>query len=369
MVLIEEKKYKTGSFFLVKTEELAYMRVMKEKNSRTLVIYNPTAGKGRAASQQQDVENKLHSVGLSFLLQRTEAPGHAFQLAKKAGDEGFSLVVAAGGDGTANEVLNGLLQVREAEANGSMIPHFAVLPLGRGNDFSHGVGVPGDWGEAIDLLATGVSRPMDAGKITGGDYPQGKYFGNGIGIGFDTRVGLEASKMTWAKGSFAYVFGALKTFALYPPAPDVSIHYNGQKLDLTSHQISIMNGTRMGGVFFMAPDAKTDDGLLDMCVAGNLNRRAMVDLMVRYTKGTQADHPQVQVHRAPHYTIQARSGSLVCHADGETICLDGKELQVECLPQALMLRGSRHAVSTTGNPVTPGAEFPQEPLEQDGKAQ
>ena len=118
--------------------------------------------------------------------------------------------------------------------------------------------------------------------------------------------------------------------------------------------MSIMNGKRMGGAFFMAPNSVNRDGLLDYCMAGFLTRRDMVGLIVRYTKGTQEGHPKIETGRSSRFSITAARGGLVVHADGETICTDGKSLLVECLPSRLSIvcraerpsrEGSAHVVA------------------------
>jgi YegS/Rv2252/BmrU family lipid kinase len=293
-----------------------------------LIILNPIAGKGRAAERIPEIEALLKSKGLDYDIRITQGVWHAAELARDAGKEGYAVVVAAGGDGTANEVINGLMLAAE---RGDAPPALGVLSIGRGNDFAFGAGIQGGLAANIDVLAAGLERPMDIGRLTGGDYPGGRYFGNGIGVGFDTIVGLEAAKLRYLHGFMAYVIGALKTFVMFPEAPDVRVEHDGVVVEQASHQISIMNGRRMGGTFFMAPGADNRDGLLDICMAGRLNRREMVSLIVRYTKGTQAGHPKIKTGRSSRYAISAPNGGLVVHADGETICTNGSSLIVECL--------------------------------------
>jgi diacylglycerol kinase family enzyme len=217
------------------------------------------------------------------------------------------------------------------------VPVLGSLPVGRGNDFAYGADLPATLDEAVAVLARGVQRPLDVGLVRGGDYPAGKYFANGMGVGFDTIVGLEAAKMKHVHGFMAYVLGALRTFAAFPKAPYVHMTYDGQGLEQACTQISIMNGKRMGGTFFMAPDAENHDGRLDLCIAEQLNRREMVDLMVRYTKGTQAGHAKVRTMSASRLEISAPDGGLIVHADGETVCIDGHSLEVECVAGALSM--------------------------------
>jgi YegS/Rv2252/BmrU family lipid kinase len=294
-----------------------------------MVILNPVAGKGQAARFIPEIESLFAAKGLDYNLQVTQGVWHAAELARDAGREGYAVVVAAGGDGTVNEVINGLMLARE---RGEQLPSLGVLAIGRGNDFAYGADIPDDLAACAEVLARAYERLMDVGRITGGDYPLGRYFGNGIGVGFDTIVGLEAAKLRHVHGFLAYVVGALKTLVLYPDAPEIRVEYDGGSIEEASHQISIMNGRRMGGTFFMAPTAVNHDGMLDICMAGRLNRREMLVLIGRYAKGTQVGHPKIKTARSTRYSVSAPGGGLVVHADGETICIDGRSLLVECLP-------------------------------------
>jgi YegS/Rv2252/BmrU family lipid kinase len=306
-----------------------------KSNERLLIILNPTAGKGKAGQHREEIEGLLRAAGANYDVKLTERVGHATELARAAGSEGYTVAVAGGGDGTVNEVINGLIQ---AGTEGKPVCELGVLPVGRGNDFSYGADIPSSLADSIAVLVGSYKRPLDVGLIKGGDYPEGKHFGNGIGVGFDTIVGLEAAKMRRVQGFMAYVFGALKTFIIYPLAPKVKVSFNGSTIEQKSHQISIMNGKRMGGTFFMAPQARNDDGQLDLCMAGELSRSSMISLMVHYTKGTQAQHPSIKIDRSQLYQISAPEGGLIVHADGETICTNGTALSVQCLPGKLTIR-------------------------------
>jgi len=301
---------------------------------RHLVIYNPTAGKGSAGERLPQVEALLKAKGIEYELRLTQRVWHAAELAREAGKAGYAAVVAAGGDGTVNEVVNGLMLAHE---RGDELPAMGVLSVGRGNDFSYGADVPGEFEACVEVLAAGDERAMDVGRVSGGDYPEGRYFANGIGVGFDTIVGLEAAKLKRVHGFMAYVIGALKTFIIYPDAPELRIEHDGGVIEKASHELSIMNGKRMGGTFFMAPHSRNHDGLFDFFVADRLNRRDMIDLMLRLTKGTQEGHPKIETGRSSRISITAPGGGLVVHADGETICTDGTSLLVECLPSRLRM--------------------------------
>ena len=316
-------------------ETALYSPSMTQK--RYKIILNPVAGKGRAGERAGEIEAMLTQRGIRHDIVLTKAVGHAIELAREARQEGFDTVVAAGGDGTVNEVVNGLMQ---CAARDGTPPSLGVLSVGRGNDFSYGADIPPELEACVEVLAAGKERPMDVGRIAGGYYPEGRFFANGIGAGFDTIVGLEAAKMKHVHGFMAYVFGAARTFIMYPAAPHVIVTLDGGAggvFEQKSHQISIMNGRRMGGTFFMAPKARNWDGAFDLCMAAELTRGQMVDLIGRYTRGSQAGRPGITCARAAHYAIEAPEGGLVVHADGETICTDGHSLDIACLPSALRL--------------------------------
>lgn len=299
------------------------------------IILNPVSGMGNGAKQLPVIRDIFDKSGLEYDLTITEKVWDAALVAEKAAVEGYSGVVAAGGDGTNNEVINGLMAARKAVGK---LPAFGVLPIGRGNDFAYGAGIPSSLMQASELIISQNTSTLDVGLITGGDYPEGRYFGNGIGIGFDTMVGLEASKLKFIHGPATYAWGAIVTLFKYPRAPELKVTYNGSTQTVHSSQVSILNGSRMGGTFFMAPEGKVDDGVFDLCMpVKHISRLKMVKLMLQYTKGTQADNPVVTMAKSVEYHVEAVTGSLVCHADGETICTDGKELRIECIPGALRI--------------------------------
>ena len=299
------------------------------------IILNPTSGMGNGAKQLPVIREMFDRSELEYDITVTEKVWDAAELAEKAALDGYTGVVAAGGDGTNNEVINGLMAARSSLET---LPVFGVLPIGRGNDFAYGAGIPSDLSRAASLIITQNTSPLDVGFIVGGDYPDGRYFGNGIGIGFDTMVGLEAAKLKFIHGPATYAWGAIVTLFKYPRAPSLKVSFNGDTQNVESSQVSILNGSRMGGTFFMAPEGKVDDGVLDLCMpVKHISRIKMVKLMLQYTKGTQGANPVVTTARSSDYRVEAVTGSLVCHADGETICTDGKNLRIECVPNALRI--------------------------------
>lgn len=303
--------------------------------SNYYLIVNPIAGKGAALKAIPEIETILNSLNIKYDVVLTEYPGHAISLAEEAGSNGYTSVVAVGGDGTANEVINGLMKAANA---GKLTSNMAVFPVGRGNDFSYGMGVPQDLEAACKLLVNGNTRKIDIGLVKGGNYPEGRHFGNGVGIGFDTIVGFEAAKLpSFISGIPAYLIAALKTIFLYFRAPLLRVEMDGEVLEQRCLLVSLMNGKRMGGSFMFAPNSESDDGLLNLCIAKQVTRFRVLGLFPKVMSGTQEEHFAIKMPTARKVKITALSGSLPVHADGETICVAGEELEVTILKQQLNL--------------------------------
>jgi diacylglycerol kinase (ATP) len=296
---------------------------------RVRLIVNPAAGGGTARQAVPSIERMLREQDVAFDLLYTERPWHATELARQAVRDGCEIVVAVGGDGTSNEVLNGLMQAKQAaEGTAAM----GVLCVGRGNDFAFGAGIPHTLEAGCRTLSEDHRRIIDVGRVAGESLPEGRFFGNGVGIGFDTVVGLEAAKLKRLRGFPGYLVAALKTIFLYYHAPRTLIEYKDRTIDQKSLMVSIMNGRRMGGGFMMAPESRIDDGRFDLCIASQVSRLGIFALIPRFMKGTQAGRPAVITGRTERITVTAIEGVLPAHADGETLCTEGKQLSMEILP-------------------------------------
>ena len=297
------------------------------------IILNPIAGKGGAAALIPEIEATLKSLNLDYDLVVTEEPGHAISLAKEAAEKKYDVVVSAGGDGTSNEVLNGLMQAKKAGVKNITM---GVIPVGRGNDFAFSMGVPIDLKASIEAIAKGEKHLLDIGIVYGDKYPEGRYFGNGVGIGFDAVVGFVAAKMKLT-GFMAYLVAALKTIFIYFKAPTIQLDLDDKTITQADLMVSIMNGRRMGGTFMMAPDSKHDDGVFDLCIAGQVSRLQIFGLIPQFMKGSQGGHKAVRYEHSRKITATALEGTLPCHADGETVCEEGKQVKIELLPAQINL--------------------------------
>ncbi|GHV79649.1 diacylglycerol kinase [Spirochaetia bacterium] len=301
---------------------------------KLLVILNPIAGKGTALREFPKIDSFLRDKKEDYEIILTKGPGDAIEIVRNYPLNRDTAVVAAGGDGTCNEVVNGLLRRREPL---DFPPLFGHLPIGRGNDFSSTAQIPGDLEKALELLIQRKTIPLDAGYVTGGYFPEGRYFVNGLGIGFDTKVGLEAAKMKRVHSALSYAFGAIITMIRFDPSPRLEITYDDTSITLDAIIVSLMNGRRMGGSFIMGPRASLNDGALDICAATHRSRLQICKLILGYTKGTQEACGGVTMGRAVNFNLKALTGGMTAHCDGETVCLDGKELTINCRPGVLRL--------------------------------
>lgn len=302
---------------------------------RVDIILNPAAAKGKAISLKGRIENTMRSLGINHRIFCTERVWHAAELAKRSVEDQVDVIVAAGGDGTCNEVVNGMMAAAEA---GNVLPELAVFPIGRGNDFAYMFDIPKKVEDFCSLLINGESTPIDIGSIVGGIYPEGRYFINGTGIGFEPMVTIKASEFTRVSGVPSYILALIHVLKDYPKAVDVVISVDGKQQTLATQQISICNGKRMGGAFLMGPEADISDGLLDLNYVNRpLRGSQILRLVGRFLSGSQIRHPSITAERARHISIHAGSGGLVCHADGEIIAFDTDHLEVDVCPGAIRL--------------------------------
>jgi diacylglycerol kinase (ATP) len=296
------------------------------------VIVNPIAGRGLGEKSIPRIESSLRENGMDFTLVRTERMWHAADLADEAVRAGYDVIVSVSGDGTCNETLNGLMRARKA---GHKDAALAVLSIGTGNDFAGGAGIPTNLEDGLKALVADKRKKIDIGFVRGGDYPDGRYFGNGIGVGFDAAVGSEAVKIRWARGLPAYLIGVIMTVFVYYNPPTLEISLDDETIRQTSLMVSVMNGKRMGGGFRMAPDSQSDDGLFDLCIVEGVSKGRVFGLIPHFLRGTQSTQPEIKMRRSKKVTVKSLEKTFPAHADGEFICLAGSQLTLELLPREL----------------------------------
>jgi len=300
------------------------------------VIFNPRAAGGRSAKLESDLRACLtrasSEADVHWEWVATQAPEHAIALAGEAASDGHEMVVAVGGDGTVNEVLNGLMRARD---RGSA-PTLGIVPVGSGNDFAWHAGVPIDPVAACQRLFDGRTRVVDVGHIREADGRE-RYFDNGCGIGFDAVVSLEARRMKWLPGFLVYLVAVLKTLIFHHQAPALAIRFDERELTQRSMMLTIGNGQRHGGLFFVTPDAELDDGLLETCLAGELSRLGILMVLPRFIRGTHVTHQQIQMDRVRRVVVDAPV-PLAIHLDGEIFATDARRFEISVIPGALRVR-------------------------------
>jgi diacylglycerol kinase (ATP) len=301
--------------------------------TRYKIIANPTACKGGAKNVIPNIEAELKKYSLEFDIEYTQKPWDASEIAQKAIQQGYDIIVAAGGDGTINEVINGIMQSKNAGKGSAAL---GVIPIGQGNDFAFSMGLPLIFEESCKNLAIGQRRWIDIGYIEGNPTPKPRYFGNGIGIGFDARVAYKASHVRLV-GFWAYLAGALHTLAFNYHAYQTQVDLDTESVTNKLAMVSVMNGTRLGGGFMMAPDGKPDDGLFNLNIIQDVNRPTILYLITRFMKGTQYGHWAVKNIQSRKVVVKALEGELPTHGDGEILSTDSKEIKIELLPKQIEL--------------------------------
>jgi diacylglycerol kinase (ATP) len=297
--------------------------------ARYLVILNPAAGRGSAARAARSIRAVLDGAGARYEVAETQAPGHGTELARRAAaDGGWTAVVAAGGDGTVHEVANGLLR----EAGGAATLPLGIVPVGSGNDFAKLVGAPADAAAATRRLLAAEPRRVDAGRV--GD----RFFTNGVGIGLDARVGIEAAKVRRLRGLAIYLWALARVLPGFRP-PRMRVELDGAVVaDGPLTLVTAANGGCHGGGFWICPGARIDDGELDVAVADGMGALGILDLLPRVMRGTHVGRPGVRMLRGRRLRVTSPD-PLPVHADGEILAEDAHELDVEILPGRLTVLG------------------------------
>ncbi len=310
--------------------------------SSTLVIYNPAAGRGRVQVQWSQVEQTLRDSGIDFDSVATRAPLDAMRLACDAPNK-YAQVIGVGGDGTVNEIVNGVLQASGEEET---IP-IGLIPLGNGDDFAKVIppetsigGKPFDWQEAVQKIARGQTQLFDAGRIVGDNLRPGygdgvHYFINGMDVGFGALAAQNlATTPKFLKGMAAYLGAILKTMIDYP-----SLHLRIQLDDLPPFEQSttmtvITNGRCFGNGFWVCPNALVDDGLFDLMIAENVSRLTILRMIPKLMNGTHISEPIVRMVQAQRVVLES-DAPLIVETDGEIPYLDAHRLALDILPKTV----------------------------------
>lgn len=282
-------------------------------------VINPAAGAGRGKKVGEMAAGYLSGRGQAPICLETTQPGHATRLAREAARSGAGTVLAIGGDGTALEVARGLMGTDCA---------LGIIPAGTGNDFRKTLGISGEPEQALETVLQKAPQPTDAGLING------QLFLNEIGTGFDVAVLDWANKAKkYCRGMLPYLAGVLCALFRFRPIPVTYQIDDGPEEKKELFVIAAANGGVIGGGISIAPDARADDGLLDIVLVDKIKWYKLLLRLLGLLRGKILTFPETRFVRAERLTFSAPDMRL--NVDGEIIT--AKEARVQLLPRALRI--------------------------------
>ncbi|MCR4391527.1 MAG: diacylglycerol kinase family lipid kinase [Candidatus Acetothermia bacterium] len=286
--------------------------------NQAFVILNPAADRGRAGTRETELRNALDQMGLKATIVRTERPGHGAELARAAVAWGASLVVAAGGDGTINEVAQGLV--------GTTVP-LGILPMGSGNDYIRVMGIPKDLSAAAALLAKGHVRTVDVAEAAD------RFYLNSFGMGIEGQIAADYRRMRILKGEIGYLYATILEVVRFRSF-HAEVQGDGWAFSGKLLSVSVMNGPYAGGGFRLAPQAAIDDGTVDVGLIGNYPRLVRFWVLPKTRDGSYLKLARVQARKAQRISIRS-DRPLPVHMDGELLPERVRDLEVALRPAAL----------------------------------
>lgn len=279
-----------------------------------------------AVEKLRELVGVLREAGHEVLPRLTFEGGDAVRQAHELATAGCELLVSAGGDGTLNEVVNGVHRFVESAGEGAAGPRLGVVPLGTANDFANGLGIPAEIAEAMDVAVTGQPIEVDVGMVND------RCFLNVSTAGFGAEATDETSdEIKRALGPLAYVITGVKKFATLEPSAarfsDGEVIHDGSFL-----LFAVGNGGRTGGGNWLTPRAHLADGKLDLCIVTEMSRVDFMKLLPELRAGTHVDHPAVIYRQVERVEIDSRE-ELSVNADGEP--MNARRLEYRVSPHRI----------------------------------
>ena len=290
---------------------------------RLLLVYNPRAANWRARKLLPEVEAEFDRYGVAFDLALTDYPEHAVEIVRSADFCRYDGIVAAGGDGTLFEVINGYFQ----NTGATKIP-LGVLPVGTGNAFARDLELEiHRWKEAVSIIVGGKTRWVDVGQFR--THGQVYYYLNIIGLGFVADVTKTASKLK-RFGNLSYTLGVLFHTITLKAFP-IILELDGQIIERENIFVEVSN-TRYTSNFLIAPNARIDDGLLDVILVNRLSRFRLLNAFPKVFTGEHIHMEEVDMFQVRRVVIRTPE-TKVLSPDGELVGIT--PVEIECLPQAV----------------------------------
>jgi len=283
-----------------------------------LVIVNPNAGNGKGKKDWDKISSSLKKNDISFDVEFTRKKGDAIQFASEAINSGFRKIITVGGDGTLNEVLNGIFSNPGSSPSEMTL---ALIPVGTGNDWGRMFGIPRDYEMAACIVNEGKSMLHDVGIITyhDGGETRKRYFINIAGLGFESVVVRRSNyqKDKGRSGKLIYFYNLLLSLITYRNTM-AEITIDGQITRSEIFSINVGNGRYCGGGMRQTPDALPNDGLLDVTIIKNISKFEIIRKLKILYDGTILSHPMIDGYKCRN--LRVTSDSLIyTEADGESL--------------------------------------------------
>lgn len=294
------------------------------------VILNPYSNRWKAKARWPEAEAALKAAGVDFELVISERPGHIIELAEQAARQGFSPIIAAGGDGTIGEVVNGLAHAAKSEKD--LLGPLGILPLGTANDLAYNLSLPINLQSAAQIIKTGNTQRMDIGKVND------LYFANNSAAGLEPYVTTKQIRITWISGILRYLVAAVWAI-MDRPKWVANIKWDDGEYNGPVSLVTIGNGSRSGGVFYMIPHADPFDGKLTFVYGYRSTRRAMLATLPRAMKpdvGSYVEMDGIFEQKATWIKIHLENPS-PAHTDGELFSDAIQDLEYRIYPGRLQI--------------------------------
>ncbi len=299
------------------------------------LVVNPVAGRGRAGRLTDRVQAALTEGGRRVHIVTEVGPEATADATRKLLASGVEAVVGLGGDGLAHL----LLQI-VAETS---VP-LGLIPAGTGNDLAVALQIPSDPLAAARVVLAGHTRPIDA--VRTGD----RWWGSVLCAGFDSAINERVNRMRWPRGPRRYDLAILAELAQLHPEP-FTVTVDGRRWTGPAVLVAVGNTGQYGGGFQMCPQARVDDGLLDVTLVGPVRRTELVRMLPRVRSGSHLGHPAVTTLRGKEVRLEA--SGVVAYADGERLA--ALPVEARCVPGALRVFAPAAADSRIPRPGAPGA--------------
>jgi YegS/Rv2252/BmrU family lipid kinase len=330
-------------------DEQRTRRALVEPPSTALLhaIINPAAGSGRAGRRWPDYEAEISRHGYDIKPTFTDGPGDAIRVARQLAHEGARTIVCVGGDGTANEVVNGLIEDGRAINPETRL---ALIPCGTGKDLGRTLGTR-DVESMLRALADGATAMIDVGRVTGAHpmtgEPISRLFANVADAGIGAQTAARINSSSKALGGFvSYLSGAVRSIAAYQPW-GITVEVDGVPVhEGSAGMVVFANGRFFAGGMKVAPEASLCDGLLDIFVLEGVGKRALLtSLLPRVYRGRHIGQPGVTHLTGSRATVHCAAG-MPLELDGEQ--LGNTPVAVDVLPGVLRVVGAANALAEAG---------------------